>query len=147
MSVNPRAQCWLVAPSPAQPSFGSRSPPWGCHSPQLLEGPSTPWGWQGMALQASHCGTPAPLSTMLLTGRVECGASLTCPPSPTALSWAQPRLGPHEGRTGAPGPCSPLLLVCQHGLRDGQLVREAGSSDELGDTASNVHSVCGCKEP
>lgn len=49
-----------------------------------------------MALQASHCGTPAPLSTTLLTGRVERRATLTCPPSPTALSQAQPRPGPHE---------------------------------------------------
>lgn len=55
--------------------------------------------------------------------------------------------GATRGRTGTPGPCSPLLLVRQHGLRDGELVREAGSGDELGNAACNVHSVCGHKEP
>lgn len=53
----------------------------------------------------------------------------------------------HTGAArGTPRPRSPLLLVGQHGLGDGQLVRQAGSSDELGNTARDVHSVCRQRE-
>lgn len=50
------------------------------------------------------------------------------------------------GREGHPGLRSPLLLVGQHGLGDGELVGEAGPSDELGDAAGDVHGVCGHRE-
>lgn len=70
-------------PSPALAASPLR---WVLHSTQLLEGSSTPKGGQGIALQASHCGTVSLLSTMLLASRVEHGASILCPLSPTALS-------------------------------------------------------------
>lgn len=128
-------------PSPAQPrqlvpTVGAATAN-SCWRGRVLQ------GWQGMALQAFLCGISAPLSTTLLAGEVECWSPVLHSLVPH-FPQPSPRHSPDWGCTSRPH--SPLLLVGQHGFRDGELVREAGSSDELGDTACNVHSVCGHKE-
>lgn len=137
----------VPACSPTQPipALAAGPQPLRLSQPQLLEGPSTPGGGREWCCGPLTVGPQLPSAPCCSS--VECRASLTCPLCPPFLSWARPRPGLYEKGTGTLGPHSPLLLVGQHGLRDGQLVREAGSSDELGNTACYVHSVCGHKEP
>lgn len=136
----------VPACSPTQPIPALEAGPQllGLSQPQLLEGPSTPGGGREWC-----CGplTVGPQLPSAYAARQWNAGPHSLVPCPSFLSWARPRPGLREGGTGTLGPHSPLLLVGQHGLRDGQLVREAGSSDKLGNTACYVHSVCGHKEP